>query len=123
MKIKYKFVNGEHSEIEVSEDFGRYILDSRREEESNDRRYRMYNLSLGTIDYEGDEYAYEDDHSLLFSSVYTVMEKVLTRTEYRRMTLLIEGLNLTEIAMKENVSVEAVRLSISTAQKKIRERI
>jgi DNA-directed RNA polymerase specialized sigma24 family protein len=123
MKIKYEFVNGEHSEIEVSEDFGRYILDSRRAEESNDRRYRMYNLSLGTIDYEGDEYAYEDDHSLLFSSVYTVMEKVLTRTEYRRMTLLIEGLNLTEIAMKENVSVEAVRLSISTAQKKIRERI
>ena len=123
MKIRYEFVNGEHSEIEVSEDFGRYNLDSRRAEESNDRRYRMYNLSLGTIDYEGDEYAYEDDHSLLFSSVYTVMEKVLTRTEYRRMTLLIEGLNLTEIAMKENVSVEAVRLSISTAQKKIRERI
>lgn len=123
MKIRYEFVNGEHSEIEVSEDFGRYILDSRRAEESNDRRYRMYNLSLGTIDYEGDEYAYEDDHSLLFSSVYMVMEKVLTRTEYRRMTLLIEGLNLTEIAMKENVSVEAVRLSISTAQKKIRERI
>ena len=40
MKIKYEFADGSVSEVEVSEDIGRVVLDSRREEENMERNAR-----------------------------------------------------------------------------------
>ena len=40
MIIKYKFSTGEVTEVEVSEEIGTVILDSRREEHASNERHR-----------------------------------------------------------------------------------
>ena len=42
MKIKYTFANGEVSEVEVSEEIGAVIIDSRRKEENQARKERYH---------------------------------------------------------------------------------
>ncbi len=42
MKIKYKFITGEVTEIEVSENIGNIILDSRRIESNQNRKERYH---------------------------------------------------------------------------------
>lgn len=49
MKVKYEFDNGEVTEVEVSEEIGAMIIDSRREEESGNRKERRHCYSLDAI--------------------------------------------------------------------------
>ena len=51
MKIKYQFANGDVSEVEVSEDVGSIIVDSRRKEDNLDRKERYHCYSYDAIDY------------------------------------------------------------------------
>lgn len=46
MKIRYEFVNGDVMEIEVDDEIGMTILQSRKEESSDRRQYRRQTLSL-----------------------------------------------------------------------------
>lgn len=46
MKIRYEFVNGDVMEIEVDDEIGMTILQSRKEESSDQRQYRRQTLSL-----------------------------------------------------------------------------
>ena len=46
MKIIYTFDNGETSEVEVSEEIGAVIIDSRREEDSRSRMERRHCYGL-----------------------------------------------------------------------------
>ena len=48
MKIRYEFVNGDVMEIEVDDEIGMTILQSRKEESSDGRQYRRQTLSLDT---------------------------------------------------------------------------
>ena len=57
MKIRYEFANGEVTEVEVSEEVGAVIVESRREEENLARKNRYHCYSLDDVDYEGLEYA------------------------------------------------------------------
>ena len=51
LKINYTFANGETSDVEVNEEIGNLILDSRREESNQDRkeRYHCYSLDAAEI--------------------------------------------------------------------------
>ncbi len=51
MKISYTFANGENSEVEVNEEIGTFILDSRREEDNLGRkeRYHCYSLNAAVF--------------------------------------------------------------------------
>ena len=40
MKINYTFAKGETSDVEVNEEIGNMVLDSRREESNQDRKER-----------------------------------------------------------------------------------
>lgn len=52
MIIKYKFSTGEVTEVEVSEEIGTVILDSRREEHASNERHRYHTaFSLDDMDY------------------------------------------------------------------------
>ena len=53
MKINYTFANGETSDVEVREEIGNLILDSRREESNQDRKERYHCYSLDAAEYEG----------------------------------------------------------------------
>ena len=54
MKITYQFANGDVSEVEVSEEVGTVIVDSRRKEDNLDRKERYHCYSYDAIDYEGE---------------------------------------------------------------------
>ena len=55
--INYTFANGETSDVEVREEIGNLILDSRREESNQDRKERYHCYSLDAAEYEGEDYA------------------------------------------------------------------
>lgn len=61
MKIKYAFLDGTTTEVEVSEEIGAVIIDSRKAEHAQDERQRYHcPYSYDAIDYEGEEYATDD---------------------------------------------------------------
>ncbi len=117
MKIKYKFVNGEISEIEVDDYFGEILKEFNRKQRNSSRVYRRHNYSLETAMYQGDDYGKEDQSLLevleLFDGISDIQRK--------RLELMIQGYNSKEIAAIEGdkSSPRAVRKSIEIARAKI----
>ena len=124
MKIRYTFDNGETSEVEVSEEIGTIIMDSRRVESNGDRRQRYHCWSLDSIDFEGSEYGSPDFAEELLNGTEERNDRVrkafsnLTGTQQRRMLMLAAGLSAQAIAEKEGVNIRAVVESIRYARKK-----
>jgi len=122
MKIKYTFANGDVSEVEVGEDVGSIIVDSRRKEDNLDRKERYHCYSYDAIDYEGEEYADPDtpdsllERDELSKRVQSAMSH-LSEIQVRRLTLFAEGLSIREIARMEGVDHKAVSKSIESAKK------
>ena len=56
MKISYEFLDGKHTEVEVADAIGAVIVNSRRGEESAERKHRQHCYSIDAITYEGKEY-------------------------------------------------------------------
>lgn len=56
MKIKYAFLDGTVTEVEVSDEVGAVIIDSRKAEHAQDERHHYHCYSYDAIDYEGEEY-------------------------------------------------------------------
>lgn len=123
MKINYTFANGETSEVEVSEEIGNVILDSRREESNLDRKERYHCYSLDAAEFEGAEYADGDTpETALFSQlershIAEVFDE-LSETQKRRLLLLAQGLSVREIARREGKDIKTIRQSIDGARKK-----
>ena len=123
MKITYKFADDTISVVEVSEEVGTLIMDSRRQEETDDRRHRYHCWSLDAIAYEGDEYSVPDFTEAMFDGsderAIRIREAFshLTDTQQRRMLMLASGLSEREIARREGVAVRAVEESIAYARK------
>ena len=122
MKIKYTFANGDVSEVEVSEDVGSIIVDSRRKEDNLDRKERYHCYSYDAIDYEGEEYADPDtpdsllERDELSKRVQSAMSH-LSEIQVRRLTLFAEEHSIREIARVEGVDHKAVAKSIESAKK------
>lgn len=123
MKIKYTFANGDVSEVEVSEEVGTVIVDSRRKEENQARKERYHCYSYDAIEYEGEEFADPDtpesllERDELSKRVQSAMT-YLTETQARRIKLLAEGHSMREIARMEGVDHKVVAESIEGARKK-----
>ena len=103
MKINYTFANGETSDVEVREEIGNLILDSRREESNQDRKERYHCYSLDAAEYEGEDYA---DGSTPETELFLQLEnqrikeafEQLSEVQRRRLLMLAEGVSLREIA-------------------------
>lgn len=125
MLIKYTFSTGEISTIEIDDSLGNFIIDSRRKEESANRKHRRYCYSLDAITYEGMEYADPNDLTeALFDDtperdahIRKCFER-LTEVQQRRMLMLASGLSLREIARREGVDIKTVRESVEASRKK-----
>ncbi len=117
MKINYNFINGEHSEIDVSDELGAIILDLRREEENNDRRYRRHNYSLEQGTEDGFDYPHEDE-AFNYNRILDIID-TLTEIEQRRLRLLIAGYTFREAAKMDGCSVNAITKAVMSARKKI----
>lgn len=124
MKIKWQFNDGTKSELEVTDEIGTVILDSRRKEHALAERERYHcPYSYDAISYEGMEYADprelgqeliddEDNYRL-----YAALRK-LSAIQQRRLLMLATGLSLREIARREGVDIKTVRESVEGARKK-----
>ena len=102
MKIKYAFLDGTVTEVEVSAEIGAVIIDSRKAEHAQDERHRHHCYSYDAIDYEGeeygayDEYAVEDDSAEQTARIREAFSH-LTATQQRRLRLYANGKTLREI--------------------------
>lgn len=127
MKINYTFVNGETSDVEVSEEIGTVILDSRRKESNLDRKERYHCYSLDAAVYEGMEYADSDTPETILHReddrrhMAEILDE-LPEIQRRRLLLYAEGKSLREIARMEGVDHKAVKKSIEAAKKYFRKK-
>ena len=124
MKIKYEFINGEKTEIEVEENIGTWILDSRRVEENLARKERYHCYSSDAV-WEGLNYAASDTPESLMLQKYenTRLSSAineLTEIQRRRFIKFAEGLSIREIARQEGANFKSVHDSIEQAQKKLK---
>ena len=108
MIIKYKFSTGEVTEVEVSEEIGTVILDSRREEHASNERHRYHTaFSLDDMDYEDKDYFSAADNpekafmEKEFAKKREAMLSQLTPVQRRRFELFEDGMTVAEIARKE----------------------
>ena len=122
MKINYTFNNGENSEVEVNEEIGAVILESRRKEENMERNRRRRCYSLDDVDFEGEDFA--DDRtpeSLLIEQldnehIKETLDK-LSETQRRRLLMYAEGMSIEDIARVEGVYHTSISRSIEAARK------
>ena len=121
MKINYTFNNGENSEVEVDEEIGEVILESRRKEENLARKERYHCVSMEDAVYEGDDSIDERTPESLFMEqldnehIKETLDK-LSDLHRRRLLMLVQGLTIREIAKIEGVTVRAVFDSIEKAK-------
>lgn len=124
MKIKYEFINGETTEIEVDENIGTFILDSRRNEENLARKER-YHCYSSDIAWEGEAYADPDTPESLMFQKYenkrlTSALSELTEVQKRRFIKFAEGMSVREIARQEDANFKSIHDSIEQARKKLK---
>lgn len=125
MLIKYKFANGERSEVEVSEEIGQVILEMKRKESNLARKERYHCYSYDAADYEGDDYALDEDIPSEYiqredsEALYKAMDK-LPEPQKRRLLQIAEGLSMQEIARREGVGYNSVHKSIEAARKNLK---
>ena len=122
MKINYSFNNGENSEVEVNEEIGAVILESRRKEENMERNRRRRCYSLDDVDFEGDDFADERTPESLFMEqldnehIKETLDK-LSETQRRRLLMYAEGMSIEDIARVEGVYHTSISRSIEAARK------
>lgn len=119
MKIKYTFQDGTMTEVEVSDEIGSVIIDSRKAEHAQDERHRYHCYSYDAIDYEGeeygacDEYAVEDDSAEQTACIRETFSH-LTATQQRRLRLYANGKTLRAI---EEANFQSIAESIEAGRK------
>lgn len=123
MKIQWHFINGETSEVEVVEEIGVYILDSRRKEENAARRERYHcPFSRESAAFEGEDYSDgETPESLLERDeenerLYALLSQ-LTETQRRRILMYADGMTTREIGAAEGVSHQKICKSLAQVRK------
>lgn len=99
MKISYTFANGENSEVEVNEEIGTFILDSRREEDNLGRKERYHCYSFDAAEFEGEDMAdCETPETALIGQFdrehIAEILGCLTEVQQRRILMLAQGLSV-----------------------------
>lgn len=126
MKVRYEFVNGEFSEIEVDESLGELLVDFDRQEYNNDHKETHRHTSLDRMDYEGelfaaaadtaDEAARRDEAARLMQAIEALSpsQRELVRRVY------FENEKIVDIAREEGVSHVAILDRLKRIYKKLK---
>ena len=126
MIIKYRFVTGEETEIEIPDDIGIVIRDSRRTEHANNEKQRYHSaFSLNNAGYEGCIFSSGGE---LIAQLIKMEEnreceemlQQLTPIQRRRIEMLMSGMSIADIARSEDASFNSVKESIEAARKKLK---
>lgn len=125
MKIKYEFADGTVSEVEVDEEIGGIIVESRRLEDNLARKERYHCYSMDAAEFEGGSYRTEDtperqmEQELDEERIARALDR-LSEVQRRRLLMFVDGMSMREIARTENVQHRAVVKSIEGARKKFK---
>nr|DAT74903.1 MAG TPA: RNA polymerase sigma factor [Caudoviricetes sp.] len=125
MIIKYNFANGENSEVEVNEEIGRVLLDMDRLESNGDRKQRYHCYSMDAADYEGSDYASDEDIPSDYinrqdaSRLYAAIAQ-LKEPQRSRFLQAADGISMQEIARREGVGYYSVYKSVEAARKNLK---
>lgn len=127
MIVEYKFITGEVTEVEVSDEIGTVILDSRRAEHANNERHRYHAaFSLDAMDYEDKDYFSSDcDPAKVLEEKESAREREdmlsqLTPVQRRRFEMFESGMKIADIARSERASFNSIKECIEAAQKKLK---
>jgi len=126
MKIRYEFVTGEFSEIEVDDSLGELLVDFDRQQYTTDHKEPRRHVSLDGMEYEGE----------LFASVADTADEVERREELAQLMRAMEALSpsqrelvqkvffenqkIVDIAREEGVSHAAIHDRLKRIYKKIK---
>lgn len=115
VKVRYEFITGEVSEIEVDKDFGDLLVDFERQEYNNDHRETRRHVSLDGMDYEGEIFAAEMDTESEVESredisrLFCAMESLSPAQRELVLKVFFEKVRVADIARAEGVTEAAVR--------------
>ncbi len=126
MKVKYVFVNGDISEVEVEGAVAEFMETYRKKKQARDKYEQRHILSLEAMKYEGrelgctltpcEEYLKQEQAEILERALIC-----LSPLQRRRFELFSGGYSYSEIARKEGVSHTMIRKSIAQSQLKLQE--
>lgn len=113
---------GNEQKVEITKEIADTLVESQRDESSRDRYNRMHEVSLDSMDYEGEIFATYDDYQE--EKELTITEKVEAvfkqmkpeQAELLKMSFYY-GLSHEEIGKIKNVTRPAVTQQIATAKK------
>lgn len=115
VKVRYEFITGEVSEIEVDQDFGSLLVDFERQEYNNDHKETRRHVSLNGMDYEGEIFASgadtesEAESREDISRLYCAMESLSPAQRELVVKVFFEKVRVADIACEEGVTEAAVR--------------
>lgn len=115
MKIRYEFVNGEVTEIEVEDAMGEILLDFDRQEYNSDHRETRRHVSLDGMEYEGEMFRAGEDtlEEILRRGTAFRLAEAMGRLSPEQRELLMkvyfENVRIVKIARAEGVTEAAIR--------------
>lgn len=115
MKIRYEFVNGEVTEIEVEDAMGEILLDFDRQEYNSDHRETRRHVSLDGMEYEGEMFRAGEDtlEEILRRETAFRLAEAMGRLSPEQRELLMkvyfENVRIVKIARAEGVTEAAIR--------------
>lgn len=127
MKITYKFVTGEVTEVEVSEEIGAVIIDLDRQEYNNDHKETRRYYSLEGKVYEGMDYAAEDSGlEALFAGptdeerLHTAIRQLSPDQQEMVQAIYFENVSVNDYAARMGVTQSAISHRLQTVKKKLK---
>jgi len=126
MKIKYEFAT-ETTEIEVTEEWGSILIELDRQEYNINHKERRRRYSLDACDFEGDDFACEDEAltkiqggSDEFSILYDAIESLTEDQKDLVKKIFFEGYSVNDYAEMLGVGASAVSHRIQRIKARIK---
>lgn len=126
MKVKYVFSN-ETVEIEVSDDWGELLVNMDKEEKNMNRRETRRHFHLEACDYEGEDFAVEDENlNAIFAGPSDAerLIRAIDKLSFKQAELIraiyFEGVSVNEYAAREGVTHSAISHRLDTAKRKLK---
>lgn len=126
MLIKYAFLDGTTTEVEVSEKIGTVVLDLDRQEYNANHRETRRHCSLETFDLDGNLLPSKDDVEMDFikseenGRLYAAISQLNPRQQKLINSLYFEGRKVTDLAKEEGVHWTAITHAVERALKKLK---
>lgn len=126
MKIKYEFVTGEVSEIEVEDGMGELLVDFDRQEYNNNHKETRRHVSLDGMEYEGELFiseldtAGEIERREDMERLFRALDRLSPAQRELVLKVYFEGRTCISIAAEEGVDKSAISHRLERIYKKLK---